>query len=231
MNVDFSDFNPQSKEEWGTAALIICESAEDLTSSELTKSLTLIGEQLPNYYHSAVWIELNGDPISDGMVEGLIAISDLIYALKQKGISVRILCEVECSNNFIKSISSIRALRLLLAQICKVYGIPQDSILIDAHIFQTAADTQLSIIGASAQATAAVTAGVDRLTIQCEGSQAQEEEEVTRRMTRNIHHLMKMESGLHEVIDPAAGSYTIEKLTREIAERTWKKFQNASKRS
>jgi len=72
---------------------------------------------------------------------------------------------------------------------------------------------------------AAVTAGVDRLTIASEAMNVQEDEEVTRRLTRNVHHLMKMESGLDKIADPLSGSYTIETLTRKIAERSWKIFQ------
>ena len=51
------------------------------------------------------------------------------------------------------------------------------------------------------------------------------DEEVTRRMTRNVHHLMKMESGLDKIVDPLAGSYSIEQLTKEIAQRSWEVFQ------
>ena len=47
----------------------------------------------------------------------------------------------------------------------------------------------------------------------------------SRRIARNVQHLMKMESALDEVADPAAGSYYIETLTRQLAERAWEEFQ------
>ena len=113
----------------------------------------------------------------------------------------------------------------MVAQICAAYDIPTSSILLDAYVYQTAQDIQLGMIGASSQAMSAVTAGVDRLTISCEALDVQQEEEVTRRMTRNVHHLMKMESGLDKAVDPLAGSYTVEQLTKQIAEQSWKVFQ------
>jgi methylmalonyl-CoA mutase len=50
-------------------------------------------------------------------------------------------------------------------------------------------------------------------------------EAFTRRMATNISLLLKEESYLDKVIDPAGGSYAIELLTQEIAERTWAEFQ------
>jgi methylmalonyl-CoA mutase len=44
-------------------------------------------------------------------------------------------------------------------------------------------------------------------------------------MATNISLLLKEESYLDKVIDPAGGSYAIEMLTNEIAERTWAEFQ------
>ncbi len=46
-----------------------------------------------------------------------------------------------------------------------------------------------------------------------------------RRMARNVQHLLKMESFFTELHDPAAGSYYVEKLTLQLAEAAWTKFQ------
>ena len=51
----------------------------------------------------------------------------------------------------------------------------------------------------------------------------------TNRMTRNLQHLLKMESYLHRVIDPGAGSYYIEQLTEKLAEKAWTRFQELEK--
>ena len=47
----------------------------------------------------------------------------------------------------------------------------------------------------------------------------------TRRVARNLQHLLKMESYLDRVVDPAAGSYYIEELTIRMVEHCWKQLQ------
>jgi methylmalonyl-CoA mutase len=44
-------------------------------------------------------------------------------------------------------------------------------------------------------------------------------------MATNISLLLKEESYMHHVIDPAGGAYAIDNLTVAIAERTWSEFQ------
>ncbi len=184
-----------------------------------------VSTALPQYFHSHFSFAIDPEDLGKSIGAHLIKLSDLIFQLKSHDIPVKIICEIECDNDFIKTISVIRALRLLICHICDAYGVSADSILLDAYVYQTALDTQLGMIGASSQALAAVTAGVDGLTISCETFNVQQDEESTRRMARNVHHLMKMESGLDQVVDPLAGSYTIEELTGQIAKGSWKVFQ------
>ncbi|TCJ22727.1 methylmalonyl-CoA mutase [Nocardioides jejuensis] len=47
------------------------------------------------------------------------------------------------------------------------------------------------------------------------------------RIARNTQLLLQQESGTTEIIDPWAGSYYVEKLTHDIAERAWKHIQEA----
>jgi len=197
--------------------------AVDITDA--LSALKSISQALPQYYHSQLTFAIDPEDLGRSIGRHLILLSELIFQLKTNGLPVKIICELECDNDYVKSISTIRAIRLMVAQICDAYQIPSSSIVLDAYVNQTAIDLQQGMIGASSQAMAAVTAGVDRLTIASEAMNVQEDEEVTRRLTRNVHHLMKMESGLDKIADPLAGSYTIETLTRKIAERSWIIFQ------
>lgn len=47
-----------------------------------------------------------------------------------------------------------------------------------------------------------------------------------RRIARNIQHLLKMESGFEQLLDPAAGSHYIEHATIQIADKSWELFKN-----
>lgn len=187
--------------------------------------LKTICHALPRYFHSLISFAIDPDHLGNSIGRHLVQLSELIFQLQSNDIPVKIICEIETNNDFIKSVATIRALRLMIAQICSAYDIAFDNILLDVYVDQTAQDIQLGMIGASTQAIAAVTAGVDRLTINCEALAVQQDQEVTRRMTRNVHYLMKMESGMDKIADPLAGSYSIEHLTKQIAEQSWKVFQ------
>jgi methylmalonyl-CoA mutase len=76
------------------------------------------------------------------------------------------------------------------------------------------------------EALSAVIGGIQSLVIYpYDWMSTEPNESFTRRMATNISLLLKEESYLDKVIDPAGGSYAIEMLTKEIAERTWAEFQ------
>jgi methylmalonyl-CoA mutase len=79
-----------------------------------------------------------------------------------------------------------------------------------------------NMIRSTTQAMAAVIGGANRLVVR---SANNESNTFTRRIARNVQHLLKMESYLDRVVDPAAGSYYIEALTNQLAEKAWGIFQ------
>jgi methylmalonyl-CoA mutase len=54
-------------------------------------------------------------------------------------------------------------------------------------------------------------------------------DEFARRIARNVQLILKEESHLAQIMDPAGGSWYIEKLTDDIAEETWKQFAEIEK--
>lgn len=125
------------------------------------------------------------------------------------------------------AIASIRALKLLWANILRAYQIEADRLPpIDVHIAPNAYgdDIYTNMIRASSIGLSAVVAGASRLTILPANALKEAPNEFTSRVARNVQHLMKMESYLDRVGDPAAGSYYIEQLTDKLAEVAWAKF-------
>jgi methylmalonyl-CoA mutase len=51
-----------------------------------------------------------------------------------------------------------------------------------------------------------------------------ENDERLDRIARNVSSLLREESYLNKVADPTAGSYYIDTLVKEIAEKAWTKF-------
>ncbi len=50
------------------------------------------------------------------------------------------------------------------------------------------------------------------------------------RIARNTQLLLQQESGTTDTIDPWAGSYYVERLTHDLAERAWAHIQEAERR-
>ena len=66
----------------------------------------------------------------------------------------------------------------------------------------------------------AVVGGVDVLTVlpSDKTDETAKPTDLSRRMARNVQHILKMESHFDWVADPAAGSYFIENLTEKLLE-------------
>lgn len=136
--------------------------------------------------------------------------------------------QLSIGRQYFVAIASIRALKNLWANVLKAYQIEPTSLPpIDVYIAATAYDdaTHTNMIRASSIGLSAVVGGANRLTILPANAVAEEASEFTARIARNVQHLLKMESYLDRVGDPAAGSYYIEQLTDSLAEAAWKKFQ------
>ena len=52
-----------------------------------------------------------------------------------------------------------------------------------------------------------------------------------RHIARNIHHLLRRESKFIEMNDPVAGAYDIDRVTRDLVDKVWKKLFERIKNS
>ncbi len=129
--------------------------------------------------------------------------------------------------NYPVSIAKIRAFKKLWAMVLKAYKVKSVAPFITAKLHPATQDVNpnTNMIRSTTQAMSAVIGGVDRLTILPSDQVTKKPTDFAYRISRNIHHLLKMESHLHYVEDPAAGSYYIEELTDKIGELAWTKFQ------
>ena len=136
---------------------------------------------------------------------------------------------VAISTSYFVEIAKIRALKILWANVLNGFGLAEEPLPpIAAHL---AAETQTdeqeyNMIKAATQAMSAAIGGASLLYLPPADLLTQgESSPFTRRIARNVQHLLQMESYLDQVVDPAAGSYYIEHLTQRFCEQAWKKFQ------
>ena len=135
---------------------------------------------------------------------------------------------ISISTSYFVEIAKIRALQLLWANVLKAYEAPVEMPLIEVHFAPESQgnNPNTNMIRAATQALSAVIGGAGRLyVLPSNAALGEESSTFSRRIARNVQHLLQLESHTDKVIDPAAGSYYIEKLTDKLAEQAWAKFQ------
>lgn len=133
-------------------------------------------------------------------------------------IARRVQIQLFAKQNILTTIATIRAFKLLWFQILKQHDVsiiaPDISITLDDAQWHD--DVNQNRILATTQAMAAVIGGCNHLIIPSKKNDA-----FSARINRNVQHVMKMESNMDRVADPAAGSKIIEALTDAIANAAW----------
>lgn len=139
-----------------------------------------------------------------------------------------IIFKVAIGKSYFVEIAKLRALHILWFNVLKAYGVQKPSVAIAVHFAPDSQDenTNTNMIRAATQAMAAIIGGAQELYVLPSNVGAGESPTpFTRRIARNVQHLLRQESYLDKVQDPAAGSFYIEKLTEELAKKAWGIFQ------
>lgn len=154
--------------------------------------------------------------------------------LTEKGIdpaevAARIKFNMGVSSNYFMEIAKFRSARMLWAQIVKQYGVADELCKMAVHaetsrFNQTVYDAYVNLLRSQTECMSAALAGVDSITVTPFDTPYKTPDEFSERIARNQQFLLKEESHLDKVVDPAGGSYYVETLTVAIAEQAWKVF-------
>lgn len=135
---------------------------------------------------------------------------------------------VTISDDYFLSIATLRALKRLWLGLIEAYNVKAaklPKIHVITNISSAADDTYRNMISNTTQALSAAVAQV--YSIEVHASDGQDNANAfARRIARNVQHLLKMESLIGHVIDPAAGSYYIENYTAALTKKAWETFLN-----
>jgi methylmalonyl-CoA mutase len=131
---------------------------------------------------------------------------------------------------YFMEVAKLRAARLLWSKILEAYEVKEENRKIFIHgttsqFNQTYFDPFVNSLRTTTEAFSAIVGGVDSLQTNAYDESFNESDDFARRLTRNTQIILKEESHLDQVIDPAGGSYFVEKLTDDIAHAAWKLFQ------
>lgn len=141
----------------------------------------------------------------------------------------RIKFNMGVSSNYFMELAKFRAARMLWAQIAKQYGADDDSCRQAVHAItsrynQTIFDAHVNLLRSQTETMSAALAGVDSITVVPFDTPYQTPDDFSERIARNQQFLLKEESHLDKVVDPAGGSYYVETLTVSLANEAWKLF-------
>lgn len=145
-------------------------------------------------------------------------------------VACRIKFNMGISSNYFMEIAKFRAGRMLWAEIVKAYG-PEKECgckmwvhAVTSKFNQTIYDSHVNLLRSMTETMSAALAGVNSIETLPFDRCYQCPDEFSERIARNQQVLLREESHLNKVVDPAGGSYYIETLTVSIAEQAWKLF-------
>lgn len=126
------------------------------------------------------------------------------------------------------TIAKLRAARRLWARVLGLSGaegeIDQRQHAVTSRPMQTKYDPYVNMLRTTVAAFAAGVGGADAVTVLPFDTPLGQPDAFGRRIARNLSHLLMDESHVHEVADPAGGSFAVEKLTDDLAVAAWELF-------
>lgn len=128
--------------------------------------------------------------------------------------------------NYFLQIAKLRAFRVLWNKITESCHPGFDSFTTSLHCitstyYYSKENPYENIFQNTTEAMAAIIGGCDSLSITAFDKHSKAENEFSSRISRNISLILKEEAHFDKAVDPGAGSFYIENLTNDIAEKAW----------
>ncbi|MFJ3927510.1 methylmalonyl-CoA mutase small subunit [Streptomyces sp. NPDC090022] len=131
------------------------------------------------------------------------------------------------------TIAKLRAARRLWARVAEACGVPeagaQRQHAVTSPVMMTRRDPWVNMLRTTVACMAAGVGGADSVTVLPFDHELGLPDAFARRIARNTSTILLEESHLARVIDPAGGSYYVERLTDELAQAAWAFFQSVEK--
>ena len=178
----------------------------------------------------------SGATISQEIGTILAMVATYLDQLTESGIAPKqafqqMAIEVGVAGKYFPEIAKLRALRYLISRMAEAYGVTDfgpEQVYISAESAvwnKTIFDPYVNMLRNTTEAMAAVLGGANSVTVLPHDHVFRRSDDFSRRIARNISNLLREESHLDKVVDPAAGSFFIEDLTQQLADQGWKFFQ------
>jgi len=129
--------------------------------------------------------------------------------------------------NFFMEVAKLRAARLLWAKIMKDFGAQNEkSMMLRTHcqtsgVSLTEKDPYNNVVRTTIEALAAGLGGTQSLHTNALDEAIALPTDFSARIARNTQLILQEESGITKTVDPLGGSYYIEALTKDLADKAW----------
>tara|TARA_R110002050_G_scaffold20348_1_gene57677 strand:+ start:67034 stop:68380 length:1347 start_codon:yes stop_codon:yes gene_type:complete len=198
-----------------------------------------LAEKVAEYFPKMSLVNVNGDYFfnqgSTNVQQIGISISlanEVLEELTSNGISAQkaanlISFSMATGADFFSEIAKFRAFASLWAIVLKEHGIenhPTKIHGITSTWTQTVLDLNNNMLRSSTQALSAVLGGCQSITVTPFDAAIRRANDFSDRMARNTQIIIRDEAFAGKVMDVASGSYFIENLTVDIAEKAWDLF-------
>ncbi len=188
--------------------------------------------------NAELWLEAGGSATQE-LAFALADAVEQMRALQKRGIppaqfASQVRFSFSVGQQFFMEIAKFRAFRTLWARVASAFGVEPSTAKVFVHARtalydKTLHDAHVNMLRVTTEAFSAVLGGVDSLHIGTFDEVSGSGDEFSRRIARNVHTLLSEEFSISETLDPAGGSWYVEKLTDELARKAWALFQETEK--
>jgi len=164
---------------------------------------------------------------------------DTIRSLQKKGLSIEEIAtqtrfSLSLGSHYFMELAKCRAARWLWARVIEQFGGCPECQKLTIHgrtsLFnKTAIDPYVNLLRTTTEAFSGALGGCDSLHVGPFDEVLRAPDDFSRRIARNTQLILQNECHLTRVIDPAGGSWFVETLTVELAEKAWALFQEIEK--
>ncbi|MCW8985408.1 MAG: methylmalonyl-CoA mutase family protein, partial [Thermoanaerobaculales bacterium] len=158
-----------------------------------------------------------------------------LQAMEQRGIppgvvSRRLRFVTAAGRDLFMETAKLRALRVLWSRIAVACDVDDMATVVPIHAIAsprclTVRDPWVNLLRGTLAAYTSVIGGADVVTVLPFDSVAGSSDAFARRLAINTSTILREESHIDRVRDPAAGSYLVEKLTTDLCFSAWEEFQ------
>jgi len=164
---------------------------------------------------------------------------EYIRALLKRDLTIDDICQsivfqLAIGSDFFMEIAKLRAARLVWEKVVSAFDGHGNSQKMNIHARtssynKTKTDPYVNMLRVTTEAFSAISGGCNSLHVEPFDAVLGLPTAFSRRIARNVQIVLRDESHFKYPVDPAGGSWYVEHLTMELAQKIWSKFQDIEK--